>query len=108
MDRCPDYAVNGFKRYVAMAVMAINIYRIGAIPRQQEQELEKRKKYAIRDTTDDLAELLTRTAPLLCMKFQKSGIALVCLIWKQKMLHERRPSTLHLGRRVLEGKVDEF
>jgi transposase, IS5 family len=47
LDRCLDHGINGFKRYVAMAVLARNIHRIGDILRQQDREREKRKrKYA--------------------------------------------------------------
>jgi len=49
LDRCLDHGVNGFKRYVAMAVLARNIHRIGDILKQQEDERAKRKrKYAER------------------------------------------------------------
>lgn len=56
LDMCPDHGINGFKRYVALAVVARNIHRIGAILKQQEQKREQRKKkYADRDTTYKLA-----------------------------------------------------
>ena len=56
LDVCPDHGINGFKRYVALAVVARNIHRIGAILWQQEQERAKRKrKYSDRDTTYKLA-----------------------------------------------------
>ena len=56
LDRCPNHGIDGFKRYVALAVVARNIHRIGAILRQQEQERAQRKqKYADRDTTYKLA-----------------------------------------------------
>ena len=56
LDRCPDHGIEGFKRYVALAVVARNIHRIGAILWQQEQEREKRRtRYADRDTTYKLA-----------------------------------------------------
>ena len=56
LDRCPDHGIDGFKRYVAMAVVARNIHRIGAILWQREQDRAKRKtKYADRDTTYKLA-----------------------------------------------------
>lgn len=56
LDMCPDHGIDGFKRYVALAVVARNIHRIGAILRQQEQERAKRKaKYADRDTTYKMA-----------------------------------------------------
>jgi len=56
LDVCPDHGISGFKRYVALAVVARNIHRIGAILWQQEQERAKRKrKYSDRDTTYKLA-----------------------------------------------------
>ncbi len=42
MDRCRDYGLEGFKRYVALAIVARNIHRLGYI--LQQQELEKKKK----------------------------------------------------------------
>jgi hypothetical protein len=44
LDMCPDHGIGGFKRYVALAVVARNIHRIGAILWQQEQKREQRKK----------------------------------------------------------------
>jgi len=44
LDMCPDHGINGFKRYVALAVVARNIHRIGAILWQQEIKREERKK----------------------------------------------------------------
>jgi IS5 family transposase len=38
LDRCLDHGLDGFKRYVALAVMARNIQRLGALLRQQEAE----------------------------------------------------------------------
>ena len=56
LDRCLDHGIDGFKRYIAMAVLARNIHRLGDILKQQEQKREKRKrKYADRDTTYRLA-----------------------------------------------------
>jgi IS5 family transposase len=56
LDICPDHGIDGFKRYVALAVVARNIHRIGAILWQQERQREQRKrKYADRDTTYTLA-----------------------------------------------------
>ena len=37
LDVCPDHGTTGFKRYVAWAVVARNIHRIGALLWQQEQ-----------------------------------------------------------------------
>jgi hypothetical protein len=44
LDMCPDHGIEGFRRYVAFAVVARNIHRIGAILWQQEQKRAKRKK----------------------------------------------------------------
>jgi hypothetical protein len=38
LDVCPDHGITGFKRYVALAVVARNIHRIGAILWQRDQE----------------------------------------------------------------------
>lgn len=57
LDICPDHGINGFKRYVALAIVARNLQRIGAIIKRQEQKLEerRRKKYFNRDGTYKLA-----------------------------------------------------
>jgi len=53
---CPDHGIDGFKRYVALAVLARNIHRIGAILWEQDKTRELRKtKYSDRDTTYKLA-----------------------------------------------------
>jgi len=44
LDLCPDHGIDGFRRYVAFAVVARNIHRIGAILWRQEQKRAKRKK----------------------------------------------------------------
>jgi hypothetical protein len=44
LDRCRDHGIRGFKRYVALAVVARNIQRIGAILYEQDREREKRKR----------------------------------------------------------------
>ena len=38
LDLCRDHGIVGFKRYVALAVVARNIQRLGAVLRQQEAE----------------------------------------------------------------------
>ncbi|HXH55223.1 MAG TPA: ISNCY family transposase, partial [Gammaproteobacteria bacterium] len=47
LDRCPDHGIKGFKRYVALAIVARNIQRVGAILQKREQRQAKRalKKY---------------------------------------------------------------
>jgi hypothetical protein len=37
LDRCPDHGLDGFKRYVSLAVVGRNIQILGAILRKQEQ-----------------------------------------------------------------------
>lgn len=50
LDMCPDHGIDGFKRYIAFAVVARNIHRIGDILWKQEQLREQRKrKYSDRD-----------------------------------------------------------
>jgi IS5 family transposase len=56
LDVCPDHGIARFKRYVALAVLARNIHRIGAILWHQDVERENRKQfYASRDTRNRLA-----------------------------------------------------
>ncbi|MEO6904997.1 MAG: ISNCY family transposase [Ginsengibacter sp.] len=52
LDICPDHGIDGFKRYVALAIVSRNIQRIGAILKQHEQKRkEKIKKYSHCDIT---------------------------------------------------------
>jgi IS5 family transposase len=56
LDYCPDHGIYGFKRYVALAVVARNIHRIGAILRDGENRRAKRKtRYADRDMPHKMA-----------------------------------------------------
>lgn len=41
LDKCPDHGIDGFKRYVSMAVLARNIQKLGAELRKQEREREQ-------------------------------------------------------------------
>lgn len=41
LGRCLDHGLDGFKRYVALAVVARNIQRLGALLRQQEAERQR-------------------------------------------------------------------
>lgn len=43
LDICPDKGIAGFRRYVALAVAARNLQRIGAILEKKAQRAEKRK-----------------------------------------------------------------
>jgi len=44
LDRCPDHGIDGFQRYVALAVVARNLHRLGAILLAQDAEAEKRQR----------------------------------------------------------------
>jgi len=45
LDRCPDHGLHGFKRYVALAVVARNIQKLGAELQQKLRQQEKRKRH---------------------------------------------------------------
>ena len=51
LDRCPDHGIRGFKRYVALAVVARNIQIVGHILQQKQlqcvQRLERRQSKAL-------------------------------------------------------------
>lgn len=45
LDKCPDHGIEGFERYVAIAIVARNIQRVGAIIHKQDQiTYEKRER----------------------------------------------------------------
>jgi len=45
LDMCPDHGIDGFARYVAIAIVSRNLQRIGAIIQKKEQKLlEKRTR----------------------------------------------------------------
>jgi len=44
LDKCPDHGIDGFKRYVALAVVTRNIRRMGDILWQQDVERERKTK----------------------------------------------------------------
>ena len=47
LDRCLDHGINGFKRYVALAVLARNIQIVGAHIRKKElKRLQRRRRVA--------------------------------------------------------------
>ncbi len=43
LDRCPDHGIVGFKRYVALAVLARNIHRLGVVVRGREARVKPAK-----------------------------------------------------------------
>ena len=44
LDRCPDHGLVGFERYVALAVLARNIQRLGVVVRDQQTERGRGKR----------------------------------------------------------------
>jgi len=44
LDMCPDHGIDGFKRYISLAIMARNIHRLGCVIRDQQREKEQRKR----------------------------------------------------------------
>ena len=44
LDLCRDHGIEGFKRYVALAVVARNLQRIGAILQAEDAERERRRR----------------------------------------------------------------
>ena len=42
LDRCPDHGIDGFKRYVALAVLARNIQTLGNIVQQKQRKRQRR------------------------------------------------------------------
>jgi hypothetical protein len=44
LDQCPDHGIQGFERYVALAVLAKNIHRLGTVLREAQKERLKRKR----------------------------------------------------------------
>ena len=37
LDKCPDYGIEAFERYVALAVLSRNIQKLGTIKRDKER-----------------------------------------------------------------------
>lgn len=48
LDRCPDHGIKGFKRYVALAVLARNIQQLGVKLCQKELALLERKEKVLK------------------------------------------------------------
>lgn len=55
LDQCPDHGIDGFKRYVALAIVTRNIHRIGDIITKKEQKKRARKNLHCRGSTFLLA-----------------------------------------------------
>ena len=41
LDQCPDHGIRGFERYVALAVVAKNIHRLGTVLCEQEKQRQR-------------------------------------------------------------------
>lgn len=52
LDICLDHGIDGFKKYVALAIVSRNLQRIGAILKNQNQ-VQKRRRMDRRDILDD-------------------------------------------------------
>lgn len=44
LDKCPDHGIQGLKRYVALAVLARNIQKLGTLLQKKEAKAQKRQK----------------------------------------------------------------
>jgi transposase, IS5 family len=44
LDTCPDHGITGFKRYIALAIVARNIQKLGSELIKQSREQEKRRR----------------------------------------------------------------
>jgi len=56
LDRCPDHGIEGFKRYVALAVLGRNIQILGHIVQQKKLKAEKRRQ-KVNKTWDEKRKL---------------------------------------------------
>lgn len=48
LDRCLDHGLDGFKRYVALAVVGRNLQKLGSILLQREKEIEQNKQQKLK------------------------------------------------------------
>ena len=44
LDRCPDHAIVGFKRYIALAILGRNLQNLGNILQQKKFKIERRRE----------------------------------------------------------------
>jgi IS5 family transposase len=44
LDRCLDHGLNGFKRYIALAVLARNLQKLGSQLREKELRRQRRRR----------------------------------------------------------------
>jgi IS5 family transposase len=48
LDTCPDHGIDGFERYVALAVASRNIQKLGAMVQKEAQAKERRRRKKLR------------------------------------------------------------
>ncbi len=48
LDTCPDHGIDGFERYVALAVVSRNIQKLGAMVQKEAQAKERRRRKKLR------------------------------------------------------------
>lgn len=74
LDQCPDHGIDGFKRYVGLAVLARNLHRLGAVLRKQEQETARRKRGPYQKPPEaKLAPFLRGCSGEVCLEFDVTG-----------------------------------
>lgn len=44
LDKCPDHGIDGFKKYVALGILARNVQNLGNIIKQKEIKIKKRRE----------------------------------------------------------------
>jgi hypothetical protein len=44
LNKCTDHGIDDFKRYVALAIVARNVQRLGAVLPEQEREAAERQR----------------------------------------------------------------
>jgi IS5 family transposase len=44
LDRCSDHGIDSFKRYVALAVLARNLQKLGRLVQQKQLQWQKRRE----------------------------------------------------------------
>jgi IS5 family transposase len=44
LDTCPDHGIDGFKRYVALAVVGRDVQKLGALLNQNNRDAQKRRR----------------------------------------------------------------
>ena len=42
LDRCPDSGIDGYRRYVGLAVLGTNLHRLGTILQKQSSQAVKK------------------------------------------------------------------